>query len=122
VVQQTFRFKKLFSTPKIGKTGVYRCGNGEVFPQGAQEIKGGKGFTAHFKIGCLVSAGRDPGDHRWECQALRELMQAFQSLFKEVFKVEEIRWKLQQRGGYEGVQFKMIIDLAGRECEIADGR
>lgn len=87
----------------------------------AQEIKGGKGFTAHFKIGCLVSTGRDLGDHRWECQALREMMQAFQSLFKEVFKVEEIRWKLQQRGGYEGVQFKMIIDLAGRECEIADG-
>lgn len=120
----------------------------------AQEIKGGKGFTAHFKIGCLVSAGRDLGDHRWECQALRELMQAFQSLFSEIFKVGNIRWKLQQRGGYDGqlldrlteylskempgilltteknplpndyykgTQFKMIIDLAGRECEIADG-
>ncbi|MBN9385071.1 MAG: hypothetical protein J0H74_30225 [Chitinophagaceae bacterium] len=121
-----------------------------------QEIKGGKGFTAHFKIGCIVSAGRDRGDHRWECQALREQMQAFQSLFREVFKVDKIRWKLQQRGGYEGgmplidrlgeylerempgialemektplpndyyrgVQFKMIIDLAGKEWEIADG-
>lgn len=121
-----------------------------------QEIKGGKGFTAHFKIGCLVSAGRDQGDHRWECQALREQMQAFQSLFGEVFKVERIWWKLQQRGGYEGgvplidrlaeyiekempgielkiekfplpndyyrgIQFKMIIDMAGKEWEIADG-
>jgi len=118
----------------------------------AQEIKG-KGFTAHFKIGCMVTAGRDLGDHRWECQALWEQMQAFQSLFREVFKVEQIRWKLQRRGGYEGgmplidrliaflspyvavgreddppsndyykgIQFKMIIDLAGREWEIADG-
>jgi hypothetical protein len=122
----------------------------------AQEIRGGKGFTAHFKIGCMVSGGRDYGDHRWECQALGEQMQAFDSLFRDVFKVEKIRWKLQKRGGYEGgtplidrlaeylskempgialvmekqplpndyyrgIQFKMIIDLAGREWEIADG-
>jgi hypothetical protein len=118
----------------------------------AQEIKG-KGFSAHFKVGCMVSAGRDYGDHRWECQALQEQMQAFSSLFREVFKVEKIRWKLQRRGGYEGgkslierlsdhlspsfaisreedplpndyykgIQFKMIIDLAGGEWEIADG-
>jgi len=35
----------------------------------AQEMKG-KGFSPHFKIGCMVSAGRDQGDHLWECQAL----------------------------------------------------
>jgi len=119
----------------------------------AQEIKGGTGFTAHFKVGCMVSSGRDLGDHRWECQALREQMQAFQSLFREVFKVGDIRWKLQKRRGYEGgmplidrlmeylspyfevsredappandyykgIQFKMIIELAGGEKEIADG-
>lgn len=118
----------------------------------AQEIRG-KGFSAHFKVGCMVSAGRDVGDYRWECQALQEQVQAFQSLFREVFKVEKIRWKLQRRGGYEGgrplidrlmehlsplveigredeplpndyyrgIQFKMIIHLAGGEWEIADG-
>jgi hypothetical protein len=121
----------------------------------AQEIRG-KGFSAHFKIGCTVTAGRDYGDHRFECQALLEQVVAFQSLFSEVFKVEKIRWKLQRRGGYEGgkplmdrlsahltkevpgivlaleddpaennyykgVQFKMIIDAAGQEWEIADG-
>jgi hypothetical protein len=121
----------------------------------AQEIKG-KGFSAHFKIGCTVIAGRDYGDHRFECQALLEQVLAFQSLFREVFNVEKIRWKLQRRGGYEGgktlmdrlaghlskevpdivlaleeepaentyyrgVQFKMIIDGAGQEWEIADG-
>jgi len=67
----------------------------------AQEIRG-KGFSAHFKAGCLVSAGRDYGDHRFECRALQEQVMALESLFREVFKVEKIRWKLQRREGYEG--------------------
>jgi len=121
----------------------------------AQEIRG-TGFTPHFKIGCTVIAGRDYGDHRFECQAMQEQVVALQSLFEEVFKVAKIRWKLQRRGGYEGgkrltdrlcghltkeipgivlaleeepaentyykgIQFKMIIDVAGQEWEIADG-
>ena len=133
----------------------------------AQEIKG-KGFSPHFKIGCMVSAGRDMGDHLWECQALKEQLLALSSLFKEVFCVGQVRFKLLRRdsgtavyserdGGagahpeerslihrlveylgkeglevgredapppnayYKGIQFKMIIEGAGREWEIADG-
>lgn len=145
----------------------------------AQEIKG-KGFSPHFRIGCMVSAGRDQGDHLWECQALKEQLLALSSLFREVFGVKQVRFKLLKREGvpeallrrgphraepwqgpvtdnesearpgslligrlaeylgkeglevaredapspnayYKGVQFKMIIEGAGREWEIADG-
>ena len=131
----------------------------------AQEIKG-KGFSPHFRIGCMVSAGRDLGDHLWECQALKEQLLALSSLFREVFGVEQVRFKLLRREGssqgpapdngpeagsgrslidglveslgkeglevaredapppnayYKGIQFKMIIEGAGREWEIADG-
>ena len=129
----------------------------------AQEIKG-KGFSAHFKIGCMVSAGRDLGDHLWECQALKEQLLALSSLFREVFGIEQVRFKLLKREDendhgepvarpekvrslidrlveylgkeglevgrddapppnayYKGIQFKMIIEGAGREWEIADG-
>jgi len=116
----------------------------------AQEIKG-KGFSPHFKIGCMVSAGRDLGDHIWECQALKEQLLALSSLFREVFGIERVRFKLLKREDerslihrlveylgkeglevgrddtpppnayYKGIQFKMIIEAAGREWEIADG-
>ncbi len=121
----------------------------------AQEIKG-KGFMPHFKVGAVVSTGRDYGDHRFECMAMLKQVQAFERLFRDVFGVEKIRWKLLRRGGYEGgmplidrlmeflprevqgvslsredapvenayykgVQFKMIIELAGGEWEIGDG-
>ena len=130
----------------------------------AQEIKG-KGFSPHFKIGCMVSAGRDQGAHLWECRALKEQLLALSSLFREVFGVEQVRFKLLKRGEgrpsdkepaaraekgsllmdrlveylgkeglevgrddapppnayYKGIQFKMIIEGAGREWEIADG-
>ena len=81
----------------------------------AQEIRV-KGFSPHFKIGCTVIAGRDYGDHRFECQAMQEQLVAFQSLFKEVFKVEKIRWKLQRRAGYEGGR-RLIDRLAGHLTE-----
>ena len=116
----------------------------------AQEMKG-KGFSPHFKIGCMVSAGRDQGDHLWECQALKEQLLALSSLFREVFGVKQARFKLLKREGrqslidglveylgkeglevaredapppnayYKDIQFKMIIEGAGREREIADG-
>ena len=121
----------------------------------AQEMKG-KGLMPHFKVGAIVSTGRDYGDHRFECQAMLKQVQAFGRLFREVFGVEKIRWKLLRREGYgggmplidrlteylsaeipgiqlskddmpvanayyKGIQFKMVVDLAGGEWEIADG-
>jgi hypothetical protein len=120
-----------------------------------QEIKG-SGFTPHFKVGCLVTAGRDTGNYEFECMALAEQIQTLYHLFREVFLVEKVRFKLQRRAGYEdgnplierlyaylekgsgeigvspeepavengyykGVQYKMVIEVGGREWEIADG-
>jgi hypothetical protein len=64
-----------------------------------QELKG-KWSTAHFKIGCLVSSGADRGNCAWECQALGEQFIALYHLFRECFGVEEIWFKIWERGGY----------------------
>jgi hypothetical protein len=115
-----------------------------------------KGFTPHFKIGCMVSAGRDTGSFRFESIHLQEHIQTLGSLFRDVYGIDRIRFKLQKREGYpdnglllervmahlanniptwtitredppgtnnyyKGIQFKMIIEVNGREIEIADG-
>jgi len=66
----------------------------------AQEIKG-RGFTPHFKVGCLVTAGRDTGNYEFECAALEEQVHGLYHLFREVFSVEKVRFTLQRRGGYD---------------------
>jgi hypothetical protein len=115
-----------------------------------------KGFTPHFKIGCVVSAGRDTGSFRFESLYLQEHIETLGGLFRDVYGIDRIRFKLQKRGGYpdddllmarvmahlaesitgwtiiredppgtnnyyKGIQFKMIIEVNGREIEIADG-
>jgi hypothetical protein len=65
-----------------------------------QELKG-KGFTPHFKIGCLVSSGRDTGSYQFECTSLQEQVQALDHLFRETFGIKKIRYKLQRREGYD---------------------
>jgi hypothetical protein len=59
-----------------------------------------KGHTAHFKIGCLVSSGRDTGDFEFESAALQEHFLALSHLFREVYGIERIRFKFQRREGY----------------------
>lgn len=66
-----------------------------------QEIKV-KGFTPHFKVGCLVTAGMDCGSFQFECRSLQELFKVLQGLFREVFAITKIRFILQDRGGYPG--------------------
>jgi hypothetical protein len=59
-----------------------------------------KGFTPHFKIGCLVSSGRDSGDYRFEASHLSEHIRALDHLLREVFGIKRLRIKLQKRDGY----------------------
>jgi len=66
---------------------------------GAQELKE-KHHTAHFKIGCLVTGGRDTGNFRFESIHLGEHMLAMDHLFRIVFGIKKIRFKLQKREGY----------------------
>jgi hypothetical protein len=74
-----------------------------------QEMKGA-GFTPHFKVGCLVSAGRDTGNYHFERLSLQEHLLALCNLLEKVFGTATSYIKLQQRGGYPDV-------LTGRVCQ-----
>lgn len=114
-----------------------------------------KGFSRHFKIGCLVSAGRDKGSFQFETINLMLHLQTLHDLFSDLYDAKKIRVQLLKRQGcrdtdllfvtltaflknnlsmqiiwdefpvennyYKGVQYKMIIELAGQDFEIADG-
>lgn len=60
-----------------------------------------KGFSAHFKVGCLVSSGRDTGNYQFEAENLLDHILTLTSLFNEVYGIQDIRFKLLQREGYE---------------------
>jgi hypothetical protein len=120
----------------------------------AQSLKE-KGHTPHFKIGCMVTSGKDTGGYAFECSALAEQLLALCALYL-AWGVATVRVKLLRRDGYsdpdrllrevfdhlrsldglpevvmdaapaannyyDGIQFKLIIGVDGREIEIADG-
>jgi hypothetical protein len=59
-----------------------------------------KGHTPHFKIGCMVTAGRDSGDYRFEATHLSEHLRTLDHLLREVLGIKRLRIKLQKRDGY----------------------
>jgi len=65
-----------------------------------QELKG-RGFTAHFKVGCLVSSGRDTGSYEFECTQLLQHLRTLDHLFRNAYAITNIRFKLQRRDGYD---------------------
>ena len=60
----------------------------------------GKGFTPHFKIGCMVTSGLDGGNFGFEKEALTEHILAMKAIFREYYKVEHLSFRLVCRGGY----------------------
>lgn len=60
-----------------------------------------KGFTPHFKIGCLVTCGMDTGNYLFEKESLAEHIAVMNTLYREYFNVESIRFSLLCRGGYD---------------------
>jgi hypothetical protein len=66
----------------------------------AQSISG-KGFTPHFKIGCMVSCGTDTGSFAFEKENLNEHVRLMVDIFRNYYKVEEISFRLLCRPGYE---------------------
>ncbi len=56
--------------------------------------------TQHFKIGCLVTAGRDSGNYRFESTGLSEQVSALDGLLREVFQIKRTWVRLQRREGY----------------------
>ncbi|HEY9258941.1 hypothetical protein [Chitinophaga sp.] len=117
----------------------------------AMQLPPGKGYTPHFKIACMVAAGKDTGDYAFERVTFREQLQHIHHLLTSLFEIEDIYFKIQPRAGYKdgqaliaaatadfpfkmvrdpapaennyykGLQFKAIITVAGNEIEIADG-
>lgn len=122
-----------------------------------QEIRG-KGFTPHFKIGCLVTAGYDTGSFTFEKESLSEHIATMQELYLAYYKVENVSFRFLCRNGgysnshdlasqvreyiihrypqiqiavldnpekgneyYQGIQYKIDIQVKGQTYEIGDG-
>lgn len=66
-----------------------------------QQISG-KGFTPHFKIGCLVTAGTDRGSFSFEKESLRRHIATMKELYINYYKVDDISFRfLCRKDGYE---------------------
>lgn len=117
----------------------------------AMQLPPGKGYTPHFKIACMVAAGKDTGGFAFERETFREQLLHIYHLLTTMFEIENIYFKIQPRSGYKdgpaliaavtadfpfkivtepapaennyykGLQFKTVITVAGNEIEIADG-
>jgi hypothetical protein len=79
----------------------------------AQQIAA-KGFTPHFKIACLVTAGHDNGSYSFEKQSLLEHVRLMKTLFTEYYLVDKISFRFMCRSGYPdsielAVQVKQFI-------------
>ena len=84
---------------KPGSSGVWmKCST--IQRQLRTQTISGKGFTPHFKIGCLVTCGRDIGGFTFEKKSLLEHIKAMKSLFLDYYKAEEVSFRVLPRGGY----------------------
>ena len=64
-----------------------------------------KGFTPHFKIGCLVSAGIDQGSYSFERESLLQHIVAMKELYLNYYKVDDISFRFLCRyNGYDSSQ------------------
>jgi len=60
-----------------------------------------KGFTPHFKIGCLVTAGTDRGSYSFEKESLLQHIVAMKTLYLDYYKVDDVRFRFLCRSGYD---------------------
>lgn len=58
------------------------------------------GFSAHFKIFCMVSSDRDTGSYGFEKPYILKHIMTYKEIFEQYFHVEHIRVKLIKSGGY----------------------
>jgi hypothetical protein len=81
----------------------------------SQELKM-KGHTAHFKIGCMVTAGKDAGGYTFECASLTGQLSAVCGLL-EKWGIGAKRIKLMQREGYShpGRLVREVFDRLAKE-------
>ena len=70
-----------------------------------------KGFTPHFRAGCLVSCGADQGNFGFEKDALNEHVRLMKVLFLDYYKMDEISFRLIRREGYPSEFLNEIVDF-----------
>ncbi|MBC9933138.1 hypothetical protein [Chitinophaga qingshengii] len=61
-----------------------------------------KGYTPHFKIACMVAAGKDTGDYAFELNSLKEQLLHLYHMLTSIFTASQVSVKLMPRGGYNG--------------------
>ena len=74
-----------------------------------------KGFTPHFRAGCLVSCGADQGHFRFEKDALNEHVRLMKVMFLDYFKMDDISFRLIRRGGYPSEFLNEVADFLRAE-------
>ncbi|GAB3910130.1 hypothetical protein GCM10028803_49320 [Larkinella knui] len=57
------------------------------------------GHTQHFKIGCLVSSGRDTGSFEFERESMAEHLAVMTALLRDALQVDALRFKFIRRSG-----------------------
>ena len=82
------------------KTGVEKLRLGTIQRHVRTQSVNAKGFTPHFKIGCLVTSGIDTGNYGFEKEALAEHVVAMKMIFSGFYKVDQLNFRLICRGGY----------------------
>jgi hypothetical protein len=84
-----------------------------------------KGFTPHFRVGCLVSCGQAEGEFDFEKRILNEHLRVMEYLFLHFYKVDELSFRLLPRAGYPNGFTQEIADYIktdnpGMKLEVDD--
>ena len=74
-----------------------------------------KGFTPHFRVGCLVSCGQAEGQFDFEKRILNEHLHMMEYLFLHYYNVEELSFRLLPRAGYPNGFIQEIADYIKTE-------
>jgi hypothetical protein len=61
----------------------------------------GAGFTPHFKIACVTTAGLDTGDFTFEKEALLEQLQVLYHVYRKFYNADDVSYRLLCRPGYD---------------------
>jgi hypothetical protein len=94
----------------VPKTAVEKLRLGTIQRHVRTQSVSVKGFTPHFKIGCLVTSGMDTGNYGFEKEALAEHFVAMKKIFSEFYKVDQLGFRLVCRGGYPD-SIKLAIEV-----------
>ena len=69
-----------------------------------------KGFTPHFRVGCIVSCGEADGQFNFEKRMLNEHLRIMEYLFINYYKVDDVSFRLLPRRGYPDGFLEAIAD------------